>query len=369
MRFFDLFRKKKAEPAVVNEPVKAEEPVKVAEPANEEQIKAEETVKAKEPLEPAAAVSAKKEQPVPVYSKEEAINSLRKKIIAYLEKEQKTQVHVATLMWKDAARCFPDSYAHWDGAWFHIDLTYKEHVKLYADVDTYPNQYGANRSERKNLSAQQMHEIVMEYKLYEKPNPLNLANELCFMKTQGDWDALRDKALLAATETTTRLIAEKEQREAEERRFNNAVVIPDQYAGRRPKLVYSEILLTLSQHFGGKGYAVTVEDGKYVMRWAFHMNPAKRSERGKVLTDMQATWLEDRVQACLDDPGTKEWRSLAGGDFMVVKICKGKKVLVDIYPGKPLEKYMELHQTLEKLWWYGSLTEAEARQLREKLKK
>ena len=54
---------------------------------------------------------------------------------------------------------------------------------------------------------------------------------------------------------------------------------------------------------------------------------------------------------------------------MVVKICKGKKALVDIRSGIPLEKYMELQHTLEKLWWYGSLTETEAKQLREKLKK
>ena len=99
------------------------------------------------------------------------------------------------------------------------------------------------------------------------------------------------------------------------------------------------------------------------------MNPANRSERGKVLTDMQAAWLEDRVQACLKNPSTKEWSSLPGGDMMVVKICEGKKVLVDIHPGIPLEKYMKLHLTLEKLWCYDSLTETEAKQLREKLKK
>ena len=40
--------------------------------------------------------------------------------------------------------------------------------------------------------------------------------------------------------------------------------------------------------------------------------------------------------------------------------------MVDIHPGIPLEKYMELHLTLEKLWWYDSLTETEAKQLREK---
>ena len=114
---------------------------------------------------------------------EKAICSLRYKIITEITKNPSDKYQLASLLWQDASRCFPNSRFQWDGAWFNLDL---KTGKLFVDVSTYPNQFGVSYEDSFSLSATEFNRISKQF---------NMSNDLQIFNSDEDWKKLFDDSL------------------------------------------------------------------------------------------------------------------------------------------------------------------------------
>ena len=116
--------------------------------------------------------------------KQQAVLVLRKNIIEMLEIAPLLTYELSGFCGEDVARYFPSNYSfNWHGVCFKLDL---QTQKLYADVDTYPNQCGSYREDRYNLTASEFHRKAIEF---------NMSKELRCMETDADWKELFDDEL------------------------------------------------------------------------------------------------------------------------------------------------------------------------------
>ena len=250
---------------------------------------------------------------------------------------------------KDAAACFPIAADfQWHGAWFKVDLNT---MKLYASVSTYPNQFGACRSDVYHLTAVEFN---------EKARAFNMPVELQNMETEEDWKALFNEELKAAVEKARRILDEQKEKEKEAQRIAKAVVIPDYFADRKPTMEFNEIQLNLQQRYGYSEVLLTKESEKYILRY----NSAHYGNSKRELSAMEAAWVEKEVNDCTRNTDTTTWQSLPGGDMMSVKIYKHHKPQIELIREKPLNKYLKLQHSLEYLTRYGSFSETEIKKVK-----
>lgn len=132
------------------------------------------------------------------FNTDDAVSSLRKKIIVEITKTPAVKYQLARLLWQDAATCFPKSAFQWDGAWFNLDL---QTGKLSAEVSTYPNQLGACREDYIPLSASEFNSIA---------NQFNMGKELQAFKSDKDWTKLFDDSLKSAVFLAAEILKKNE---------------------------------------------------------------------------------------------------------------------------------------------------------------
>ena len=286
--------------------------------------------------------------------KVDAIRVLRKSIIKVINKTPATTYELASLLWSEAAKCFPTTYSFsWDGAWFKLDLITR---KLYADVSTYPNQFGATRDERYNLTAAEFHKKAIEF---------NMTEELRCMETDADWQELFDKDLQAAIENVQKILKVQQEKQEQAQRISNAIVIPDKFSVISPTMELEEILLELRQKYGSSSIWLIKESEKYVLKYwysATYSSDSKKSERE--LSLMESAWVEQQVNDCIMNQDKTTWQSMPGGDMMTVKIRTENKPQIEFRNEVPLKKYYELQLLLEKLANYGSFSETEMKRIK-----
>lgn len=293
------------------------------------------------------------ENTVSASSKKEAISTLRKKIIDQIAKAPATHYELASLLWEDASRCFPTSYSfNWDGAWFKLDL---ETMGLYADVSTYPNQFGASRDDRYKLTAYEFHQKAIEFQM---------AKELQCMETEADWMALLDDSLKSAIAQAQNALADRHEKEKHAEQIANAIVIPDHFAKKTPTMEFCEIVLELSQRYGSSCVYLTQKSEKYLLRYGYSARySSATSGCQRELSAMEAAWVEQQVRNCINNTDSSTWQSLPGGDRMSVKIVANKKPNIELHNTTPQNKYYDLMHLLHTLAKYGSLSKSEKKNM------
>ena len=288
-----------------------------------------------------------------INNKEQSIKSLRKDIIESVRKTLSTTYELASLLWDDAAKCFPNNGSfNWDCAWFKLDLINK---KLYADLSTYPNQFGACRELRYNLTASEFHQKAIEH---------NMSKELQCMVTEVDWDALFDEELTATIDDVLRELDERRRKQEEEQRILKAIVIPDHYINIKPDMELDDIVLELHQRYGSTSVWLTKESEKYVLIYIYKsVYSFVTDDAQRELSQAEALWVEQQIGECINNDDKTTWHSLPGGDKMTVKIRKRNELCVEIDNEVPLKKYFDLQHKLQMLTVFGSFFETEKRNL------
>lgn len=323
MGFFDIFKKKATEESYNN---------------NIKEL-------CKTDINHSSVVSAQKKQ---------AIQTLRETIIASIKKAPSLTYELSSLLWDDASNCFPTNYSFkWEGAWFKLDLQTR---KIYADVATYPNQFGACREDRYSLSASELHNKAIEF---------NMSEELRCMETDADWQELFDENLQTAIANAEKALIEQQEKQKQEQRILNAVVIPDEYAMIKPTMEFDEVLIELRQRYGTSSVWLTKESEKYVLMYCYsatYSSDSKDSQRK--LSPLESTWVEQQVNNCITNQDETTWQSMVGGDMMTVRICAQNKPQIEFRNEVPQKKYYELQHLLQKLANYGSFSETETKRIK-----
>lgn len=287
-------------------------------------------------------------------SKANAIQILRKNIINCINKTPSTTYELSSLLWGDAAKCFPTNYSFsWDGAWFKLDLITR---KLYADVSTYPNQFGACREDRYNLTASEFHQKAIAF---------NMLEELQYMETDADWESLFDENLKSAITKAQKILEKQKEKQKQAQQISNAVVIPDEFSMIKPTMAFDEILIELRQRYGTSSVWLTKESEKYVLKYwysATYSSVSKNSQRE--LSPSESAWVEQQVNDCIMNQDKTTWQSMPGGDMMTVKIRTENKPQLEFRNEVPLNKYYELQHLLQKLANYGSFSETEMKRIK-----
>ena len=268
----------------------------------------------------------------------EAVKILRGRIIESIAKNPSMNFDLSSLLWGEAASCFPTNASwQWDGAFFKLNLMTG---KLGAEVSTYPGNLGRCLEGWEFLSASRFHEIAIRY---------NMAPELRVFRTDEDWQKLFDDELKAAIrEASVKLQnVEKEKKTREQERYT--IRIPKNFSSRVPNMDIGKLHLYLHQ-ISSSNVEVTNQNGEY--RIVYSYDYLKRSER--ILTPVEAAWVERRVLQALRDPNPATWLSLYGGDKMSVEIQKDKEENINIERGMPIQKYYNLLNDLKYLAQYGS---------------
>lgn len=274
-------------------------------------------------------------------SKDEAIHILRNNIISSITNTPAEKYELASLLWGDAARCFSTgSQWNWDGAFFKIDLSTG---KLFAEVSTYPNQFGASREATYKLTALEFHEKAKEF---------HMSDELQCMATEEDWEELFDDELKEAVSNAKEIL----RKQREEEQMQNAVVIPSSFDGREPTMEFNEIELCLHQRYATNRVVLSQNANKYTIRYVYESRLSSDIHRhDRVLSNKEAIWLEQQVNACMESLDDTTRESMVGGDWLDVCIRRNGKICVEITGEKPLNKYKELSSLMEKLARFGSL--------------
>ncbi len=272
-----------------------------------------------------------------------AVTSLRNKIIAEITRDPAMKYQLASLIGKDAEKCFPNGPYSWDGAWFYINL---RTGKLWAEASTYPNQFGAYEDQFYSLSASEFNRIAKQF---------HMRKELQAFRSDEDWAKLFDDSLKSAVSSACAVIEKRDEEREKEKIKKNAVKIPTEYAKQTPDMCLSEITITTDQRFASRSIKVSNDSGNYqIVYERFGYMPQQIEKYPRVLSAAEAVWLEKQVRDTIKNPDDSTWQSLPGGDTMDIVIMRNKDSNVSLREVKPLSKYSKLQNELEKLAQYGS---------------
>ena len=290
-------------------------------------------------------------------SREEAIQLVRSRAIKALGKENtaavpgkiSSEIRLTVLSEPEAARCFPQGFP-WFIAEFMVQLP---EMELFADASTYPNQFGAVRSHRFFLSPGRFHEIAKQF---------SFPPDLQYMETEEDWKAVMNDELAEALAAAKKAKKEAQEKQAQKKRDQYALVIPTVYEERAPEMLFDEVVLELEQEYGATKTKLIQQDGAYqaTKRKIYYHSTSTHPDRSRTLKPMEAVWIEEKITEAIHDPSEEVWTSLAGLDVMTVKVMGKGKTCVEIVRQKPLQKYYDLLNQIELLAEYESFSQQEA---------
>jgi len=343
MGFFDLFKKKRDDIRSSQKLLKKNTAVQTTE-VKPQNLKDSNN-------QPEKAEITPKEVPLQL-SRIDAINDLRKKIIEEIAQRPTIQYTLGSLFWEEAAKCFPNSTPwKWDSAQFKLDLNTAE---LYAEVCTYPNQFGANKAARYKLTAAELNKMALQFHLSEEVQCIN---------TESDWAVLFDnEELKAAIQEVNTKLQEQEEEKWQKNRAAFAIVIPEISKNQKPTMEFTEIVITLTQGHGEYNYTHTVFPNKenYILQEQ-HTNllGSITKETTRELTTQESVWIEKYINECIENQDLTTWQDVYGSSRMTVKIHRHYKPVVSLSKELPIKKYYELHHQLSCLTTYGSITKKE----------
>lgn len=276
---------------------------------------------------------------------DDAVKSLRSRIIAEITKNPGVKYQLASLLWQDAADCFPNCRFRCDGAWFNLDL---QTGKLSANVGTYPNQFGASYEDSFSLSSAEFGRIARRF---------NMSKELQAFKSDEDWSMLFDERLNAAASAAYAALQKREEEHKRGEAEKHAIKIPVKYSALSPDMCLSEITIELTQRYCERSINVSVVDGNYLIVFLSNSRMSSSCKRyTRALSAAEAVWLEKKASGVIGDPDESTWQSIPGGDTMNVIIKRNNGQDISFFGVKPFRKYSDLQYELEYLAQYGSVT-------------
>lgn len=278
-----------------------------------------------------------------VLSIDDAITSLRAQIITDITKNPVLKYPLASLLWSDAAKCFPGPGFNWDGAWFNLDL---QTGKLLVDLGTYPNAFGASRSDCINLSAVDFNKIAKQF---------HMRKELQAFESDDDWAELFDESLKAAVSSACAILQKRDEERRNEEIKQYSVKIPEQYANQTPDMCLSKFTIEIWQRYSSRSIEVSNDNGNYKIVYILRSHTSPQLDiYPRVLSAAESVWLEKQVEITINNPDESTWTSLPGGDMMNLLIKRDMGPNIEIKCVKPIKKYSDLQNELEHLAQYGS---------------
>lgn len=328
MGLFDFLKKKSAQPISQSQnATPTENAMKLGKPISKEQ---QSNIDSCDEKETVSAI-------------DNAVESLRNQIIAQITKNLAVKYQLASLLWQDAANCFPKSGFQWDGAWFKLDL---QTGKLSVDVGTYPNQFGACYEDSFPLSATEFNRIAKQF---------NMSKELQAFRSDEDWAKLFDDSLKSVVSSACATLHKQDEDRKSKEIKENAVKILAEYAKQTPDMCLSEITIEIRQRYSSRSIKVSNENGNYQIVYVRNSHMSPSSDRyPRALSAVEAVWLEKQVESTIKNPDESTWQSLPGGDTMNIVIKRNKGNDVSLRGVKPIRKYSDLQNELEHLAQYGS---------------
>ena len=262
---------------------------------------------------------------------------MRERIISALAVKAAKEYEVGSLLWGDARECFDGD---WDGAWFQLDL---ETARLRVQLGTYPNAFGASRSDSRPISASDFHRIAEKY---------NFDPELQAFVSDADWEKLFNSELKAAVSAAKAKLEQSAREQAAKDHEKYAIEVP---TNGRPKMDLKRVTLMLNQRFGSTHVTVSLSEGSYLVECACSYTSVtdNRTYR-RQLSPAEAAWVEKRVERTIADPNQATWQSIPGGDTLIVIIHRANAADISQSFSMPSRKYTDLLNDLENLAHYGS---------------
>ena len=266
------------------------------------------------------------------------MSQLRAEIIEHLKRENSVVPYVLENSYVNDLENSFDSRRQWNRMHFDLDLKGK---RLYVEVETYPNQFGACFTDRLNLTPDRFGEIA---------NNNHFRKALQFLNTQNDLDTLFDQELT----NTISEVQKKEETARKEAAKLYAVKIPEQFYSRSPKMNIKLLELNLMQMYGSTTVSLKRSEDSYHLEEIIIYrtgDESKFSERD--LTQAESVWVEKMLKETLDNPDNSEWHSYVGLDKMNINIQTASANLL-LESIEPLNKYYDLMRILSDLSKYGS---------------
>lgn len=278
-------------------------------------------------------------------AKEIKLIALREYIIETIKSEQTTSILLGSLIFEDARKCLQDN--RWDGVWYNLDLTNK---KIMAEVSTYPNAVGASYSDKFSISPEKYNAVALEYSFDDR--------FLCL----DDEDALEflfDEKLRRAIAEVEKIKKEEAEEQQRKEREKYAIKLPLSFKNIKPKMNFKVVNIVLSQRYAKSQVMVTRKDNSYFLEY---QNESYLSSKysfylSTTLTPAQCIWLEENVNATLNNKDQSTWTSIVGGDLMDVNIKEDNRTFTYFRRETPVNKYNELKHLLEKATQYGFIFE------------
>jgi len=162
------------------------------------------------------------------------------------------------------------------------------------------------------------------------------------MRTKKDWEDILNCA------EVQEMIANKKERELQKEKDlieRHAIRIPGNIIKNTPSMDYS-FNISLHQKFGESYARLDCVDNKYYI---------KIPDKVRELTVYESIWIERYIEKVIADRNKAIFQSYHGGDYMLVSIKRGGKVIGDDFHGGPYRKYYELLEKATKLARYGSI--------------
>lgn len=263
---------------------------------------------------------------------DDAVETLRDRIIAQITKDPSVSYQLDGLLWGDAASCFPHG-TQWDGAFFELDLIRK---KLGARVSRYPDQFGYAPESYISLSASEFHRIAQQYQF---------SSVLQAFQSDEDWAMLFDESLDAAIASARSTLQKQEEERQNAERKKYAIKIPIELTALSPKMNVMTTYIGVDQRYGSRSIQLTNKNGKYQIRAGCY---------SRTLSAVEAVWFEKQLENTINNPDNSTWQSLPGGDQMTVEIKRKGYNDILLRSVKPRTKYTNFKHALEYLAQYGS---------------
>ena len=280
---------------------------------------------------------------------EDAVIVLRKRIIDAIPLDSRHPLEhikhhmLAYVYWGEANQCAREispSLQWVENIAFRLDL---QNRKLEAFMQRYTDpQGGKARRETVPLTAAEFHRLSLKYCIQP---------ELQAFQTEDDWALLFDASLLKVFDT----MKAKQEELNEAHRLERAIVIPAHYAERKPTFAFRKVEYSWDVPYNPVRIQLEIRNGLYHLELSYIFPALQKCHKWEhTLTPAESIWLEEQIEATLNDPDPSALGSPFSDYPMTLVIQKDNGNYNLQYEGVPRNKFSALVRKLQDLVLYHS---------------
>ena len=280
---------------------------------------------------------------------EDAVIILRKRIIDAIPLDSRHPLEhikhhmLAYVYWGEANQCAREisPSLHWvENIAFRLNL---QNRKLEAFMQRYTDpQGGKARRETVPLTAAEFHRLSLKYCIQP---------ELQAFQTEDDWALLFDASLLKVFDT----MKAKQEELNEAHRLEQAIVIPAHYAERKPTFAFRKVEYSSDGPSDPVRIQLEIRNGLYHLELSYIFPALQKCHKWEhTLTPAESIWLEEQIEATLNDPDASALGSPFSDYPMTLVIQQDNGNYNLRYEGVPRDKFFALVNKLQDLVLYHS---------------